>query len=78
MTKEERGKVLALLRLGRNYVIDVIAMGQIKASILRTRSAPATPSIDTLRADLLAAQSELHERIQLAEIELVTEIAKNV
>jgi replicative superfamily II helicase len=73
-SKKETAQALALLRLVRSYVIDVIATGQI---IAEARLADVIGN-ELHAHQLRKVQAELHERIQAAEVELVSEIAKHV
>jgi hypothetical protein len=72
MTKDDKKRVLTLLSLAREYIIDVIAMGQLKADAIIHNN-------DQFRMQrIYQHQGELQERIQSAEIELISEIAKYV
>ena len=72
MTKDEKKRALTMLALAREYVTDVVAMGILKADAI-------TNNDDQPRMQrIYKAQGELHDRIQNAERELVSEVAKNV
>lgn len=72
MTKDEKKLALTMLALAREYVIDVIAMGHLKAeAIIHNDDQPRMKRI-------YEKQGALHERIKSAELELVSEVAKHV